>query len=780
MPRLIRYSIIRADDVPNVIHCCLPIIMTRHRIVTAIVTTTAIAWAVIFVSAFYVQTLPNNPISRLEIWNEVPNELLNWIAPVKLKTAPPSGLGYLPQRFQILSYASLILAGIWGCGHLLLRALQPGVRRKCAERTVFAFGLGYSAFSLIALGMGLAGIMSRPAWLTITIAAALLELLLQLNPSTRRRREPLAKIDLAKTEQGNTYGRNQDETVSRSLKIACGIVMTTFVLAMIFGAMSPSRDFDVREYHIQGPKEWLQNGQITFLEHNVYTSFPFLTEMLTLIGMIVRGDWWEGALVGKLVLMSFAPLSALAVYSAGRRWFGARAGLFAATIFLTTPWIYRISIIAYAEGAITFFLIASLLAIGIVIDGRIRDSSDAPNAAPRNATRQRRTVLLAGLLAGSAMASKYPGVISVVIPMGFVLFTFWLKQRDRTAFGWMCVFIAGVGLTIGPWLVKNVAHTGNPVYPLVYSVFGGVDWNEPLDARWKKAHGPDHHKLSDLGRKALDVAVFSDWQSPLLFAFAPLALLGVRPKRALWLWLFVAWLFLTWWVLTHRLDRFWLPMIPVVCVLAGAGVTSRSGSLWRGFTMVVFIAAITFNFVFSTSGLGGYNTWLTDLPTARKNSAKAGLKILNQNLPTGARVLCVGEAEVFDAEFDLVYNTVFDDCLLERWATDENGKRNFDTLKQRLKDERITYIYVNWQEILRYRLPGSYQYTDFVDKKLFEAMEQEGLVERPVRLLTNTFGFLRFDALDENSRKEVEAWSPELATGNPPTFIRAELYRVLP
>ena len=551
--------------------------------------------------------------------------------------------------------------------------------------------------------------------------------------------------------------------------------MVCFLLPMAFGAMSPSRDFDVREYHIQGPKEWLQNGQITFLEHNVYTSFPFLSEMLTLIGMIIRGDWWEGALVGKLILMSFSPLSALAVYAAGRRWFSVKAGWLGATIFLTTPWIYRISIIAYAEGAITFFLVATLLAIGIVMES-VQGSRDA--ATKPNSTGPQRTVLLAGLLAGSAMACKYPGVISVVIPAGFVLLTFWLRRKDQVTFRWMFVFVAGVGLTIGPWLVKNLVQTGNPVYPLVYSVFGGVDWDEPLDARWKKAHGPDHHKLSDLGQKALDVTVYSDWQSPLLFAFAPLAFLAGRPKRVAWLWLFVLWLFMTWWVLTHRIDRFWLPMIPVVCILAGAGLTSRSSSVWRWVTGCVCVAAISFNFILSTSGLGGYNAWLIDLPTAKASSAKAGLQLMNDSLPKDARVLCVGEAEVFDAKFDLVYNTVFDDCLLERWATNANGETDFAQLKQRLKDERITFIYVNWQEILRYRLPGSYQYTDFVDKQLFGALQEQGIVSSPTRLLVGKYGVLPFENLDDNSRTEVQNWSPELIVGDLPEFIRAELYQV--
>ena len=96
---------------------------------------------------------------------------------------------------------------------------------------------------------------------------------------------------------------------------------------MLLGGVSPSTDFDVKEYHFEGPKEFFLAGRMQFLPHNVYTSFPFLTEMLTLLGMVLRNDWAGGALVGKSVLTAFVPLTGLAILAAGRRWFGPLGGL---------------------------------------------------------------------------------------------------------------------------------------------------------------------------------------------------------------------------------------------------------------------------------------------------------------------------------------------------------------------------------------------------------------------------------------------------------------------
>jgi len=43
--------------------------------------------------------------------------------------------------------------------------------------------------------------------------------------------------------------------------------------------------------------------------------------MLSLAAMVLAGDWWLGALAGKTVIAAFAPLTALGLLAAGRRFF---------------------------------------------------------------------------------------------------------------------------------------------------------------------------------------------------------------------------------------------------------------------------------------------------------------------------------------------------------------------------------------------------------------------------------------------------------------------------
>ena len=95
-------------------------------------------------------------------------------------------------------------------------------------------------------------------------------------------------------------------------------MIAPFVVLMILGSMLPTIDFDVLEYHLQGPKEYFQAGRIAFLPHNVYTNMPFGVEMLHLLGMEVLNDWWWGGLVGQLLVAFFGPATAILIAAAAR------------------------------------------------------------------------------------------------------------------------------------------------------------------------------------------------------------------------------------------------------------------------------------------------------------------------------------------------------------------------------------------------------------------------------------------------------------------------------
>ncbi len=184
------------------------------------------------------------------------------------------------------------------------------------ERGVCALGLGLSIWPLVVLGLGLAGCLSQLLFVALLFACAAIELVLQTKDLRARHRESNA----------------QREQPSRRQLLLFAVAVVPFIVLAALAAMLPPFDFDVKEYHLGGPKEWFLDGRVHFLPHNVYTSFPALTEMLSLSTMVVRGDWYRGALAGQLVLWFFLPLATATVFAIGRRLFGTTAGLCGAAI----------------------------------------------------------------------------------------------------------------------------------------------------------------------------------------------------------------------------------------------------------------------------------------------------------------------------------------------------------------------------------------------------------------------------------------------------------------
>ncbi len=711
----------------------------------------------------------------------------------------PSGWQYFPERFELMVVAGVIWLFAWGWGSLIVRRLISGDQiMSRMERLYWSLVTGIATWGTLTLLLGLMGVLSPVVFWLCGGVPVIIEAL------TRWRRDRVT--DSPPSSQ-----------VWTGLGIACLIAVAPFLLAMLLGSLQPPNDFDVKEYHLEGAKEFYQLGRVEMLPHNVYTSFPFLTEMLCLSGMVLRGDWFRGALAGQAVLAAFAPLTAFGLFVATRRWLGTTAGWFAVLVHLTCPWTYRISIIAYAEGGLACFLFATFFGACRVID-----SADSKTA--------RRWTLLTGLLAGAAAGCKYPAVLTVVIPLGALIVGWAIlpvpagvsltpRGTGRIAdptIRHALLYTLGVLATFGPWLGKNLCETGNPVYPLLYSVFGGADWDDASNAKWKVAHanplkditGPGWI-VSDTRDRLWDVFLGSDWQSGLYLALAVAVVFaiwrsrrtqaqGLQPLGLLLLAVaYALWLFWTWQFFTHRIDRFWVPMLPMLSLLAGAGLaalwesveefmpnrTREVYAVLRGVIALPVLAVVLFNLGLATSIVGGNNSYLMQMQELRELTQTPCIALVDSlGLAPTDKVLFVGEAEMFDAAFAYEYNTVFDHSIFE--ADCSVALPNTPAVAQPLRPAKeildrwhsrgITHVVVNWSEILRYRT--TYQYTDFVHPSRFKDLVDAGVLIRDHRV---QLGLI--EDLAPEKRNEVLRWAPELQQPVPPgqtAVVLFEVYRV--
>jgi 4-amino-4-deoxy-L-arabinose transferase-like glycosyltransferase len=597
----------------------------------------------------------------------------------------------LSQRLPIVVAAALVGSAALGLGEMMLAALRLREALRTLERLALNFGLGTAGLGALTFLAGRAGLLQPSIFRAGLGATALCGLAVSRFWRWRIERPGVSPGWLA-----------------------TGLLVAPFVIIMLLGAMLPAIDFDVLEYHLQGPKEYFQSGRIALLPHNVYTNMPFGVEMLNVLGMEVLGDWWWGGLAGQLLVAFFAPASAMLIAAATARAGSPRGGWLAAIIYLSTPWVYRIAVIAYVEGPLCFYHAALVWAI-------IRFWND-------DSVVRARFWCLVGLLAGAAMSCKYTAFVSALIPFGASAMVDAARSWSRKP---ATAFVLGWSLLVMPWLGKNVLDTGNPVYPLAYEVFGGRPWDEARQAQWSRAHGPKEVTSNALWNSVIDVAGRSDWQSPLYLAFAPLAFLrrGTR-RRALLVAGFAAYLFATWWLFTHRLDRFWLPMLPPLAILAGLGADWSPRLEWRLARNLIVAVALVTSLVHCSTALCGLNEWTGSLAILRSDIPRRlnkPLATIDRELPANATILLVGQAAVFHMNHQIFYNTVFNPEIIETLA---RGKKP-EEFRAQLKRRGISHIYVDWKEIARHRDPAGYGFTDFVTRERFVDWVKSGVLAPP-------------------------------------------------
>jgi hypothetical protein len=631
----------------------------------------------------------------------------------------PSRIG-LADRLFVAFFAGviLVLAGI--VGHLALSLVVDGSGLDRLETAVFSIAVGLSGLSLLTLLFGLAGWLQSPVvfWIVLLALAG----------------GAVARRVWIGTDNAKSQGRPPlpDDEPQKS-GVSPFLLAVPFLVLIVLGGMMPPWEFDVREYHLQVPKEWFLAGRIQFLPHNVYGNMPLGAELHAVLGMVlVAGwaDWWWGALVGKTVMASFAPLTALGLLAAVRRHVSATAGWAAALVYLSIPWVVHVSITGLNEGAVACY---ALLAVAAMMIWQ-------REAAPESLRARTGFLLLAGFLAGSAAACKYPALLFVVVPL--TVWSGWAARASR----WKApaLFLLAALLACGPWYAKNAACTGNPFYPLV---FGGATRTPELMAQWNRAHRvpPDdqgrRYTVEQAAGSLASVAWQSRWISPVVLPLAALAWLSARHRRqVLLLSVLLAWSLAVWWLATHRIERFLVPSLPWAAWLAGIGLVWSNSRPWRAVATTVLIAGVVFNFLYLISS-GEYDRRLlvslaelrVDQPAEPGGPSRVSAvhRYLNANVPAGKRVLLVGDAQPFDLEVPALYHTCFDPCIFEGWMRGRSTERRREVLEQ----HRISHVYFDWGEIDRYRSPGNYGFSDWVTRELVweELVRQQGIL-RPVPL----------------------------------------------
>jgi hypothetical protein len=542
--------------------------------------------------------------------------------------------------------------------------------------------------------------------------------------------------------------------------------------------MIPSTDYDVLSYHLAGAREFSEAGKIGFVPHNVYANMPFGAEMFYVWGMgLTRGalfrDSFTGAMVGKTLIACTTILTALGLYTFGKRFFSETAGLIAMILYISTPWIIYVStagLIDSVVGMYTFFAIYTAVLTDQLSRNKFLKTDETgetiqtfkisgepelqeqklPCCSDHNCVTGHLKqfdwflIFLTGFFSGSAAACKYPAMLFVVIPLTiFIAITKYGKSGFRSALAAVLIFSVGVSISCGGWYFKNYYYTGNPVYPLCFSIFGDTTglWTPEIDARWTRVHLPHDFRPKTFFHDFWRVGLSSSWNALLMVPFFLLAFITkIQWEKRRILWYLLAWLvfiFVAWWFLTHRIDRFWLPAVPVLALFAGVGATWCTKKHWKITLNFLLILSCVYCFLIGGSPAPGKNNrFFASFSSMRSdpNISTSWAIWFNEHPPEHqGKILLIGEAKAFLYDIPVFYNSCFNETMLKEIVSTTDPAAEF-------RRRGITFILIDWGEIARFRSPGNYGYTEIIQPALMSKFVTEGILEEfcPTKELQKT------------------------------------------
>lgn len=229
------------------------------------------------------------------------------------------------------------------------------------------------------------------------------------------------------------------------LFLLAALIGATFILASV-----PPVDRDGLTHHLFVPKLYLNHGSIYEIPHIEFSYYPMNLELLYTVVLYYVND-----VVPKYIHYFFALLTALLIYIHIKRRIEVHYALMGGIFFLSIPIIVKLSVTVYVDLGLIFFTTAALLSL------LHWSENDFPA----------RYLILAGLSCGLAAGTKYNGIVSIVIlallvPVIYMRSKKTPNKKTLRACQYTLLFITCALVAFSPWLIRNYAWTGNPIYPL--------------------------------------------------------------------------------------------------------------------------------------------------------------------------------------------------------------------------------------------------------------------------------------------------------------------------
>ena len=475
------------------------------------------------------------------------------------------------------------------------------------------------------------------------------------------------------------------------------VVVLVAALVSVMAVPTLSSFYDQFNYHLAFPFQWLRAGEVFVYPRHSYSFLPANMGLLFTYGLATAGAW-----AGQAIHWWMGALATLATAVLGYRLAGPRAAAWGAALFAATPSVMVMASWAAADlGAAAFGLAGWVMLLR--------------TPSSRQGRRSGAWWVLAGVLAGLAAGCKILALATVVLPLFVVLVASPMAWRRGGHLRCVALWSAGATLALAPWLARNLALTGNPLYPFLNQVFPprALATGQARDdavAAARVAQFPSH-RLSHSERLTLGTfnpQGFAGSIGPAFLALAPLALwtgLGWRRRRAQALLSGVVLSLAGWWF-APQLGRYLAPVLGLLAVLSAVGWSRLTASLPRflsGWLTLLLAGVLAWNVQTAASEtLDRINCTFgasSEEELLRQQvSYWPAINYVNSELPPNARVLLVAEARTLFLEREVV---VEDPYVTPFFVSLAQTETSAEAMAGELRRQGITHVLFNRHEAAR-------------------------------------------------------------------------------
>ena len=489
----------------------------------------------------------------------------------------------------------------------------------------------------------------------------------------------------------------------------------SFVMALV-----PEVFYDSLVYHLGVPNLFLQEKGVVRIPGAV-SKFPMILQTLYLFGLALHDEMvpklihWFNAV---LILFGFGTF-------AKRLGFSIQVGLIASIFFISVPMVQMNLWTSGIDISSCLFAFFSAYALCLAVDIQKR-GIQSQNQQDESSS----WVILSALMCGFAYGSKYQGgIMAGTLFLSFFLFSLVRNPNNyknflRQSFFFILVF----GLTISPWLLKNLWDTGNPVFPFLTALFKKFNFqNYFLDPEqwetfinenrrfitesWQNWTLPWKLTFKDRNQSGLS------FPGPLFLSLLPISLLSIQYLKKEWsqiIFLFLIFFFIASFNSTH-LTRYHLQGYPLLCFIYALGfhlALKNKNFLIRTIFLIPVILVLTENlqtcaFIIKNSYnpgdvLSGRESRedykMVTLPGLNPYPANVMFRWMEKHLSKTTRTLFIGDSKTYDLKLPYLYTDVHGQNPLIGWVKNSNSG---DELLKHFQNSGITHILINFNEARR-------------------------------------------------------------------------------